>query len=391
MRQIGGEGAGELGRKGNKGKSKGEGQAAAPGGLARLWHIFTGAKPPAPKAFSLGQRTPPRAPVPQSLENQKPKPDISPDLQSNLDKLKAVFNYPVNSDVQFREFVVSTTPPTKAFIVYIEGLADKNIETETILKPLMVFARGNPNLNRRELLSGLRGRLIPGTQVQEFHSYEEVFKSILTATSALFLDGADFALDIETKGWEHRGVERPLTEITVRGPQDSFTETLRANTALVRRRIRTPRLIMESLRVGKLSSTDIVISYIDGITNPRLVAEVRRRIASLETDYVPSADILEQYIQDSPLSLFPQVGSTERPDRVAAFLSEGNVAIMVDNSPYVLVVPVFFTNFIHSPEDYYLRWPFGTFMRVVRVVGLGDIQIGITIIQVIIYTVSISA
>ncbi|HHW15683.1 MAG TPA: spore germination protein, partial [Firmicutes bacterium] len=189
---------------------------------------------------------------------------------------------------------------------------------------------------------------------------------VLTGMTALFLDGSREALLIESKGWEKRGIERPQEEPGVRGPQDAFIETLRVNTALIRRRLRTPKLTVENLQVGQLSRTDVALIYLRELTNPKLVEEVRRRLRSISLDLVTSSGAIEQLIQDQSNSLFNQVLTTERPDRVAGFLAEGYVAILVDTSPFALVVPTTFTAFFHAPEDYYVRWPFATFVRLIR-------------------------
>jgi spore germination protein KA len=190
----------------------------------------------------------------------------------------------------------------------------------------------------------------------------------LDGSSALLIDGSDQALIIETKGWEQRGVDRPTNEPVVRGPQESFVENFRDNTASVRRYIKDPKLVTEIFRVGRRSRTQVAVMYIRDIANVKLVEEVKHRIKSVaETvDYIPETGTLEEYLEDHPKSLIPQMLSTERPDRLGAYIREGHVGVVMANSPFSLIIPTNFSIFLHSAEDYYLRWPFSNFIRFIR-------------------------
>ncbi|MCL6593928.1 MAG: spore germination protein, partial [Alicyclobacillus sp.] len=152
---------------------------------------------------------------------------------------------------------------------------------------------------------------------------------------------------------------------------DAFTESFRANTGLVRAQLRCKDLVTEMLSVGRLAPTDVAVMYIKGVVNPKLVEEVKRRIEAIDVDFLPDSGGLEQMIEDNPKSMVPTILSTERPDRVAHMLMEGHVAIFVGNSPFVLAVPTVFWTLLQSPEDAYLRYPFGTFLRVLRLLALG--------------------
>src|SRR5690606_8118865 len=156
------------------------------------------------------------------------------------------------------------------------------------------------------------------------HTFEEVIDLILVGNTAILVDGSAEAVVVETKGWEHRAPERPNTEGTTRASQQGFAESHRANTALIRRLLRTPDLIFERIIGGRLSRTDVALIYVEGLTNPQLVAEVRRRLAAIKDriDHVPEAGRIEQLIWDRHSSLLPLSYATERPDRVAAALTE---------------------------------------------------------------------
>ena len=163
-----------------------------------------------------------------------------------------------------------------------------------------------------------------------------------------------------------RSLEEPSSEPVIRGPRDGFIENISTNIGLIRSRLKTSRLKMESFTVGELSQTQVVITYIEGIVSDSLVEEVRKRVTRIQVDGVLESGYIEGFIEDFPYSPFPQVQSTERPDVVAAGLLEGKIAILVDTSPFALIVPMTFWTGLQASEDYYLRWPIATFVRWIR-------------------------
>jgi spore germination protein KA len=160
------------------------------------------------------------------------------------------------------------------------------------------------------------------------------------------------------------------TETVVRGPKEGFTENLRTNTALIRRKIKTPHLWLESKKIGRETVTDVAIMYIDGIANEKVIKEVHSRLDRIEIDGILESGYIEELIQDEALSPFPTVYYSERPDKIAAELLEGKVAILVDGTPIVLVVPALFVSFIQAAEDYYQRADISTLIRLLRFFSL---------------------
>jgi spore germination protein KA len=257
-----------------------------------------------------------------------------------------------------------------AFIIYIDGMADRNTQNFAVLQPLMVLTPGE--ISTKNPIETISQKLLPESQIVKNNKLNEIIDAVLDGSSILLIDNSDEALIIETKGWEHRGIEKPSNEHVVRGPQESFSETFRANTASVRRYIKDPKLMTEILRVGRRSRSLVGIMYIKDIANPKLVEEVKYRIKSISetTDYISETGTLEEYLEDHPKSLIPQMLSTERPDRLAAHIREGYVGIVMQNSPFSLVVPTTFAIFLHAAEDYYIRWPFGNFLRLIRAASI---------------------
>jgi spore germination protein KA len=295
--------------------------------------------------------------------------ELYDNLQENRHMIASLFRMPRNADIIIRDFTIASGL-IHGFAVFMEGLSDKTIINTHILQPLMLLSNIAKESSAEDRLKRVKEELLPGNQVMEYDKWKDVKNNILAGSTVVFIDGVNQALVVETKGWEHRSVGLSRTESVVRGPQDAFTENFRSNTGLVRSRLRSERLVTEMLQVGKLGTTDVAVMYIDGLTNPRLVQEVKRRIQAIDVDFVQDSGILEQFIEDSPNTLVPKLISTERPDRVASHLVEGHVAIFVGHSPFVLIAPVVFWSLLHTAEDAYLRWPFGTFIRLIRFVSL---------------------
>lgn len=303
--------------------------------------------------------------------------DLSTSLKENVQRLKATFRMPENMDLIVRELTVATQPPTPAVACFMEGLADKTIINRDILEPLMLLSHLDHHLNETGengttafSLQTVIKRLLPGHQVSEKPDMAAIADSLLAGDSVLLFEGMSVALAVETKGFPVRSVSQPVTEKVIHGPHDAFVEAFRINVSLVRRRLKDPRVVTKVLTVGQVSNTYVAVMWIDGIASPKLVAEVRRRIEAIDVDIVNGAGILEQYIEDNPSSLLPGILSTERPDRVAAYLSEGHVAIFVDNSPQGMICPITFWSLLQTSEDYYLRYPFASFLRYVRLAAL---------------------
>jgi len=305
------------------------------------------------------------------------------DLEKNRQALSKIFRLPENKDTVFRSLTIGTNPPAKALLVFIDGITNSQVQMLSILQPLMLLsgiydhgadrdksAATARQTEYRDLFDRVEEALVPNNQVASARNFFQVVDDVLNGNTALFIDGFNQALLLETKNWPSRGVSTPQVEAVIRGPQEAFTEQLRVNTSLVRKIIHRASLVTEFIQVGSNSPKQCAIMYLDDLANPDLVQEVKRRLESLRGDFMAETGIVEQLIEDAPARTVPQVLSTERPDRVAASLMEGQVAIMVNGNPFVMVVPCTFYTLMQAPEDAYVRWPLGSFVRVVRYVGL---------------------
>lgn len=301
---------------------------------------------------------------------------LSTSLRVNIKNLKDLLG--ASDDIIFREIIVGSQPEQPAVIIHVEGLIDKDRLHNDVLKPIMLESREIKELSGTpsQVLERIEKAFLAICNIHRENTIEAVAEAVLTGEAALILDGCDEALLISARGWSARPVQPPETEVVVRGPRDGFTETLRTNTVLLRRRLRTPDLVIESTQLGKYTKTDVSIAYIRGIVNPALVDEVKRRLERIQIDGILESGYVEQFIEDAPYSPFSTVSNSERPDVTAAKLLEGRVAIFVDNTPFVLIVPMLFVESFQIPEDYYSRPWFVTLVRWLRFVAFAISTLG---------------
>ncbi|WP_078410238.1 spore germination protein [Priestia abyssalis] len=293
---------------------------------------------------------------------------LSSDLDYNLQVIKDKIGF--NSDVTIRTFNIGQSH-IRASIIYVNGITNKDLINEHIMKPLMLHSLEKDTIqlsssDHSGFKEYLKNHVLSVSAISEVHTLEELISQVLSGATALLIGGFSDILALKTQGWKSRGIEDPPTESGIRGPRVGFTETLEDNTALLRRSTLDPNLTILDYTVGKRTRKTVNIAYIKDIADPELVKEVSRRIEKIDIDDVPDSGYIEQLIEDNFLSPFPQLINTERPDRVIGALNEGRVAILLDGSPFALLAPVTFSMFLQSQEDYYIRWIPGSLTRMLR-------------------------
>lgn len=280
------------------------------------------------------------------------------------------------SDLIYRHITIGGSEKRQAAVFYFDGMTDSGVVHDNILQPLLLDAEftwkdAESENDFQNYFSFLKERLLPAGEITIIDSLEQGCFSMMNGDVLLLLDGCQQAVVIDAKGFPQRQVGKAENEVVLRGPQEAFTEAMRVNTALIRRHIRTNQLKLEEKTLGRYTRTQVAIVYLEGIVNENIVAEVQRRLDQLkDVDSILDGSCIEQYIEDRPFSVFPQMQYTERPDKVAASLLEGRIALIVDGSPNVLLLPLLFVQLLQSPEDYYTRMMPGTFMRWIRYMGL---------------------
>lgn len=318
-----------------------------------------------------------------SEDSKMASQNIYTSLNVNIDYIKVKYNTLINSDIILREFKLNIKGKEyNAILLFIDGMIDSKSINDFILKPLMskysntstpapTVITNNITVRRVKkfnLEDYIFNSLVPQNTMKKVTTFKEAFSSVNIGDCALFVDTLPIAFVFDVKGFESRSISEPKNEIVVRGSQESFVEKLRTNTSMIRRLISNENLIIENTSVGKVSKTKIAICYIKDIANNDLVAEVKYRINNLSIDSIISSGQLEQLIQDNN-SLFPQIIASERPDKAANHLLEGRVVVLVNGSPYALIMPGVFIDFLSSPEDVNLKFQYSNLLKVIRIIA----------------------
>ncbi|QSO50496.1 spore germination protein [Alicyclobacillus curvatus] len=289
---------------------------------------------------------------------------LSSRVADNELRLREIFEN--SSDVVFRR--IPLYRQSSLLMVYVDGLVDTKTINEAVLQPLLSSILPQTRKTVDEIREMLARQLVAVTDTRTVTTLTGLVQGTLQGGVAIMTDGLHEGLMLHAQGLEKRSVEKPENETSLRGPRDCFTETLRTNTSLLRRRIKNPNLKMESYVVGERTQTDVVISYLDDLVVHSVLVEVRRRLGAIPIKDIVDSGYIEEYIQDSHWSPWPQVQNTERPDVATASLLEGKVAILVDGTPFVLIVPMTFWAGLQAADDHYERFEYAVFRRSIRYV-----------------------
>ncbi|WP_151734763.1 spore germination protein ['Paenibacillus yunnanensis' Narsing Rao et al. 2020] len=289
---------------------------------------------------------------------------ISPVLGESLRNIQAEVGY--SPDIKIREVRLGSSPGIKAAAVHLSGLTDTQALNEFVMGSLLQntdLLTDDPAVHLPDLLLGRALEIGEASIMDEWH---DILIAILGGDTAIFLDGYTDVILCATRGGEWRSVSEPTSQLVVRGPKDGFVESIATNISLVRRRIHSPKLRMETMKIGSETRTPVVMMYMKGYASDDLVGEVRKRLEKVAIDEVLESGFIEELIQDKTITPFPTIYNTERPDVVVGNLLEGRVAVIVDGTPFVLLLPAVFTQFFQSAEDYSQRFDIAILMRIVR-------------------------
>lgn len=251
----------------------------------------------------------------------------------------------------------------QAAFYFVDGFVKDKV-TADIFASLQETARAEmvPDVIRK-----LLARRIPYFEVDTVDTVEEAVESVMAGPIVLFIDREDTAIVIDVREYPTRSIEEPDLEKVTRGSHEGLTETLVFNTAMIRRRLRDPRLRFEIFQVGRRSRTDVAVGYIADIADHGLVDQIKRRIQEASVDALPmGVKNLEEIIVKSPWNPLPKVRYTERPDVAIAHLLEGHIIVLVDTTPMAMILPVTLFHFFEHAEEFFQSPPIGTYLRWVR-------------------------
>ncbi|MBR5280429.1 MAG: spore germination protein [Clostridia bacterium] len=265
-----------------------------------------------------------------------------------------------NSDIKFRAF---TAGGRNFLLLFVDGMVNMELLNKFVILPIQQA----PEQNLKGDMKQVAARVLGVCDIGFAEIREAAASVVLYGDGILLMEGCCVAATVGCKGFERRGVEQPQNETVVRGPKESFTENLRTNTTLLRRKIRSGNLTFEDYKKGRQTDTQLCLVYMKNLTTHRLLCRVRKRIEKINIDMILETGYVEQLIEDHPTSIFSTVGYTEKPDVAAAKLLEGRVLILVDGTPFVLTLPFLLVEAFQNPEDYYEKPVYASMIRVFRV------------------------
>ncbi|WP_340006525.1 spore germination protein [Paenibacillus sp. FSL K6-0276] len=290
----------------------------------------------------------------------------------SLDEMMNLFRQIFKDDGTLRIRVLNNeySESLRFGLVYVDGMVDKHMIQEGVIKPLMAFdfTRMDDG-NTAELMEKIRTQVINITDVVASTDLNEMISAIIAGKTLLLLDGYAGVLNINAQGWETKAITEPVTEKSVYGPREGFTESLLVNLTQIRRRLQDPDLKFIFSQIGTRSNTQICICYMESLASPSIIKELQDRLKQVDIDLILDTAYLSELIRDEPFSPFEMTGSTERPDSLVSKMMEGRVALLIEGSPYAMTVPYLFVENFQASSDYYINYYFGSFNRMLRMVG----------------------
>ena len=305
----------------------------------------------------------------KNTQDPIPEPEKIPlkfSLSENISDIKKTLGEA--NDLIIRQIKVLAGHEIDVAVLGIDGLIDGQTAQEFVLHILAIDMSVFPmsSSENQTVFNTIYNSRISMMSASINDDVNKLYSSLLTGQIIVLIDGVLQFMLFDCKGWQMRGISEPNVEKSLRGPKDSFVETIRVNTALLRRRIKDPNLRFDAHVVGRRTKTDVFVTYIEGLTNPKFVQMANERIRGIDIDSLMNSSELVPYVEDKHHTVFPRLIESERPDKVAAALLQGQVAIFVDGSPFALLGPFFFTAAFQSIDDYYNHPLFATFKRIMR-------------------------
>lgn len=292
---------------------------------------------------------------------------LSSSLEDNQTALELAFKIPKNFGLNLRNIEVGSKA-VKGLLVFMEGLVDKKQLDLAIMQPLLNLS--SVDIETENIIDELLNKYLPCAQTAKITDFHLLQDAVNRGKAVLLFEGITEGIAIEAIGVEHRAVSEPQHEQSLRGAQNAFTELLNVNIGQIRSLIKTSDLIVQTTKVGTKGQQMCAVLYLESVANSTVVKEVYDRLKQINIDFVGTVSSLEELIEDHPLSIFPQSVSTERPDRVAFNLTAGRVAVLIDGTPFALILPITFFSLVESIDDYAGNFIYANFYRLVRYAGL---------------------
>ena len=251
----------------------------------------------------------------------------------------------------------------EVILVYSEVLTSGNAVNDFVLKNIAFII--NEQIEVKDMANYLYNS-IPARNVSIIKDYNDLLYKLFNGFACLIIEDKMFALELRQA--LDRGIQEAKSEIAIRGPKDAFSENFNINLGLIRRRIKSEKLWLKTLEIGKLSKTKVGICYMENICDKKLVKQVEKKLKSLNIDGILDSGYIKNLTKEESI-IFPTIQTTERPDLASMALLEGKIVVLTDTSPYALILPSFFLDFFHTPDDYYQKSFNISFIRIIRIVA----------------------
>ena len=306
-----------------------------------------------------------------SLEQDK---DVSNDIDKNLQYIREQLG--TNSDLIVRQIPLFTADSSSGYIVYLKSCVDNDSLHRSLLIPL---TKPFEELDLEGIL-----KHIPLSQIEQITDLNKSVDEICKGKVLFLIENVSHGFLFVIMNTMQRALEESTTEKPLHGIKESFNENIDTNIFLIRRRLQDPKLTVEEKVVGRRTKTRVAILYIKDIVNDSILEELKNRIEKIDIDGLTSSGILEQFIEDSPFSIFPQIQNTDRPERVVQSILEGRICLICNGTSFVLLLPAVFSHFLSATEDYTERTLVGSFNRLLRyasifvIITLPSIYIALT-------------
>lgn len=297
-------------------------------------------------------------------EGRQPPQDEKDPLRSTVDDNMLLLRqkFPESMDLNTREMAFGKT---KIALLTCEGLVNAETLAISVIGPLSRLAR-QPGMCKEKLVDFIMHKSILSPEQKEFFDFDALFKALMSGFAVLLIDGESRGFAFGVQGYKYRSIDDATNETNELGPKEAFVEPIRVNLSMVRRRIKSPNLQFELMTLGAQSKTDVCLVYMNDRTSASLLREIRLKLQRVNLDIILDSSYLRPYLENHPFALFSSVGTTERPDIVCGKIAEGRVAVLVDGSPFALILPFLFSENFKSFDDYAHRPYFSTFVRLLK-------------------------
>lgn len=290
-------------------------------------------------------------------------------LELNSENVKRVLGD--SADYVTREITVNSKQDVKVQMVCIDGLINHQYISDYILKPLVNDVRLANVEDENTLFGYIQQGLIYFTDHKAFTEMGELVDAVLNANTVLIFDGLNKAIGFDTKGFQMRSISTPTEETSIRGSKDTFVETVRVNTATIRRKIKSSNLRIEDMTIGSMSNTMVSVVYMENMVNKIMLKELKERLKKIDAEEVLFAGIIEESIIDEKHTTFPQVDYTEKPDKFCIAVADGKIGLLIDGIPFSMILPITIVDMFQTTDDYTINQFFTSSIRKARYVLAG--------------------